>query len=91
MLTRLATLALASAALIACKAAPISENSTNNPQLPVALLFEHDGCKVYRFEDAGSYRYFAKCAHSASVTSERACGKGCIRYEEIQTAEEESP
>jgi len=31
----------------------------------VELLFEHDGCKVYRFQD-GTTHYYAKCAASTS-------------------------
>jgi Domain of unknown function (DUF4884) len=27
----------------------------------VDFLFEHDGCKVYRFWDNGSYIYFTSC------------------------------
>ncbi len=46
-----------------CDAAnPVSTNATNNPRVPVSLLLEHDGCKVYRFEDYYQYRYFVKCA-----------------------------
>jgi hypothetical protein len=36
---------------------------TNNNSFHVELLFEVDGCKVYRFWDGG-YRYFTQCSGS---------------------------
>ena len=46
-----------------CKSAkPISAGpSDNNETYKVDYLFEHDGCKVYRFEDKGNYVYFTNC------------------------------
>ncbi|WP_430816260.1 DUF4884 domain-containing protein [Carboxylicivirga sp. RSCT41] len=38
---------------------PISHApATNNADYQVSYLFEHDGCKVYRFCDEGRYVYF---------------------------------
>jgi len=34
---------------------------TTNTNFKVELLFIKDGCKVYRFEDAGHYVYFTDC------------------------------
>jgi hypothetical protein len=34
---------------------------TNNPDYRVEFLFEHDGCRVYRFLDNGYYVYFTTC------------------------------
>ncbi len=72
--------------LVGCKSestTPVSVVSTSNPNVPIALLFEHDGCKVYRFVADNRYRYFSKCetASSSSVSSEwtEHCGKGCVR------------
>ncbi|OFX59276.1 MAG: hypothetical protein A2066_01485 [Bacteroidetes bacterium GWB2_41_8] len=39
----------------------------NNDTYQVEYLFEHDGCKVYRFEDRGHYVYFTNCV--GDVTS----------------------
>lgn len=39
----------------------------NNQTYEVDYLFEHDGCKVYRFFDRGNYVYFTNC--SGTVTS----------------------
>ena len=39
----------------------------NNKSYQVDYLFEHEGCKVYRFQDMGHYVYFTNCA--GDVTS----------------------
>lgn len=49
---------------------PISKEAPkNNNTYEVEYLFEHDGCKVYRFRDYGEYVYFTNC--SGKVTSIR--------------------
>lgn len=35
--------------------------SENNDSYRVQYLFEHEGCKVYRFYDKGNYVYFTNC------------------------------
>ena len=40
---------------------------SNNETYKVEYLFEHDGCKVYRFMDLGHYVYFTNC--NSDVTS----------------------
>lgn len=41
---------------------PISkERPANNRTYDVEYLFEHEGCKVYRFYDRGYYVYFTNC------------------------------
>lgn len=46
---------------------PISKLSpSNNGTYKVEYLFEHDGCKVYRFWDYGHYVYFTNCKNSVS-------------------------
>jgi hypothetical protein len=32
--------------------------ANNNADYQISYLFEHDGCKVYRFNDEGRYVYF---------------------------------
>jgi hypothetical protein len=39
----------------------------NNKTYTVEYLFEHEGCKVYRFEDNGNYVYYTNC--KGDVTS----------------------
>ena len=37
------------------------EKPVNNSTYQVEYLFEHEGCKVYRFMDMGHYIYFTNC------------------------------
>lgn len=47
---------------------PISElPSDNNRTYKVVYLFEHEGCKVYRFYDLGKYVYFTNCNNSTTI------------------------
>ncbi len=39
----------------------IEAPSQNNKTYEVSYLFEHDGCKVYRFYDRGNCVYFTNC------------------------------
>lgn len=41
----------------------------NNHTYDVDYLFEHDGCKVYRFYDIGNYVYFTNCGGDATAIS----------------------
>lgn len=43
------------------KLEPIKEIQTNNSNYAVSLLFETEGCKIYKFYDQWQYRYFANC------------------------------
>jgi len=49
--------------LIGCtESVPSLENKiTDNPTANVNVLFNIDGCTVYRFYDHGDYVYFTKC------------------------------
>jgi hypothetical protein len=44
--------------------------SENNKTYEVDYLFEHDGCKVYRFYDRGNYVYFTNCRGEAIVKTD---------------------
>ena len=48
----------------------ISENLENNSTYTVSYLFEHDGCKVYRFYDKGNYVYFTTRGDVTSITND---------------------
>lgn len=50
--------------LLSCKRAGKAIIPTNNDNFEVELLFEADGCKVYRFKDLGEYKYFSTCQGS---------------------------
>jgi hypothetical protein len=43
----------------------------------VDTLFTHEGCRVYRFSDAGNFRYYSDCRGETFWTE--GCGKGCSR------------
>lgn len=48
---------------------PIYKQTTeNNKDYKVEYLFEHKGCKVYRFQDMGSWVYFTNCTGEAMKT-----------------------
>lgn len=42
--------------------------ATSNPNLPVTLMFEIDGMRVYRFKDGGDYHYVAD-ARGVAITA----------------------
>lgn len=70
-----------------CAKDPVSVSRTSNPDVPIALMFEHDGCKVYRFTDDGNHHYFAKCDNSSSIseTHIKCVGKSCSTKDELIT------
>lgn len=51
-------------ALSGCARDPVETSRTDNPQINVEKLFEHEGCSVYRFMDNGSYVYYSNCQGS---------------------------
>jgi hypothetical protein len=52
-----------------------------NKEFEVEKLFEHDGCKVYRFYDGGWQRYYTNCSGSTQWT--QSCGKSCTSQEGV--------
>jgi hypothetical protein len=52
---------IAAAFAVACANDPVSVSGTSNRAMNVELLFEHDGCKVYRFGDNGRAHYYVHC------------------------------
>lgn len=72
-MTRAALLILA--LLCASCSKPEQQRQQVNQNFSVDLLFEHDGCKVYRFYDHGGARYYTNCSGSTSYT--KSCGKNC--------------
>jgi hypothetical protein len=58
---------------------PISRNPpVNNETYRVDYLFEHEGCKVYRFFDQGNYVYFTNCKGEAIVQSDSTAVRNSI-------------
>lgn len=71
--------------LSACGEEAVSTSSTNNPKVPVQLLFENDGCKVYRFKDGIRHHYYSDCR--GQTMSSYSCGRNNTCDEEIPTSE----
>lgn len=58
------------AMLAGCTGDPQDVSPTSNDQYKVDLLFEHEGCRVYRFRDGNDRIYYAHCQHGI-VRTER--------------------
>ena len=58
-----------------CAKDPVRDGESNNPNVPVSVLFDYDGCRVYRFKDAGHFIYYAKCGVVTQTTWEQSEGK----------------
>lgn len=65
---------LVAVSLMACKKGAMNTSKTINPEFDLELLFEHDGCKVYRFYD-GRYIYYTDCRGQASWSVTTSSGK----------------
>lgn len=64
----LITVIVAILAIAACTPRmPIyTKPSSNNKDYKISYLFEHDGCKVYRFIDGPNCVYFTSCQGETS-------------------------
>jgi hypothetical protein len=62
-LIRTLLMLIVSCELLSCASQiPVSQViPENNKTYQVDFLFEHDGCKVYRFRDQGNTVYFTNC------------------------------
>ncbi len=66
----------------ACKGTqkPVSsEKPVNNNTYTVEYLFEHEGCKVYRFFDQGNYVYFTNCNGEAITKTDSTQTRNLIK------------
>jgi hypothetical protein len=68
------------AGLFSCAAGvPITKQApANNKTYEVEYLFEHDGCKVYRFTDYGNFIYFTNCNGEVSKAKDDSTGSRVI-------------
>jgi hypothetical protein len=55
------------------------EPAQNNHDYKVDYLFEHDGCKVYRFWDRDYYVYFTNCSGEAVARTDSTAVKNETR------------
>lgn len=51
---------------ISCQKEALLIQQSNNKLFTVSLLFEFEGCKVYRFEDSGNPHYYTNCTETIS-------------------------
>lgn len=82
---RISILIAATLLLAGCANDAVSTAATDNHQVPVDKLFTHEGCTIYRFDDAGHYHYWADCR--GSISSTQTCGRNCTRQDEVVTNE----
>lgn len=64
----------------------VRSKAQNNDTYKVDYLFEHDGCKVYRFMDNGDYVYFTNC--NGDVTSFSSDSTRTRIYNKVRTVDE---
>lgn len=96
---RISFLTLSAGALLSCALGfsacalggmPIAKSAPdNNPSYKVEYLFEHDGCKVYRFMDMGNYIYFTNCQGDVtSIENDSVRHVNKIRKEQVKIRRE---
>lgn len=56
------------------------EPAHNNQDYKVEYLFEHEGCKVYRFWDQSYYVYFTNCNGEAVARTDSTAIKNTISH-----------
>lgn len=71
--------------LVGCGKHAVGVLPSSNQELTVDILGDVDGCRIYRFIDVGSFRYFVRCGNLTTATSRVTCGKNCTKEETIQT------
>lgn len=64
-----------------CARQGLTNETSNNPNFHVSLLFEYEGIKVYRFHDDCRYHYFTNHGECINTYS-KLVGKRLIHYEE---------
>lgn len=72
-------------ALGGCLKAPVAMTGTTNPKMPVDLLFEHDGIKVYRFEDGGRAIYFTDARGATDWNVTHSSKSSYTTHERVET------
>lgn len=60
--------------LLSCEGEAESVTQSGNPDYKIEFLFEHDGCKIYRFYD-GRYIYWTDCKGKTEQNFSESSGK----------------
>ena len=61
--------------LAACAKPPLASEQSNNPNIVVELLFEHDGIKIYRFYDNSRPIYYTDARGATQWDETHSSGK----------------
>lgn len=64
-----------------CFKEPQQVDQTSNVDIKLALLFEKDGCKVYRFFDGGRAVYYTDCKGKVQYSYNHSDDKTTYRVE----------
>jgi hypothetical protein len=67
------TLIILATLLFSCTGEPI--NTVQSGDFTIELLFEKNGCKMYRFKDNGRYVYWSDCSGRTEQSITRNNGK----------------
>lgn len=67
--------------LVGCGHEGISTNISDKNGIKIELLFENDGCKVYRFYDNGRGIYYSDCR--GNIKYEHSSGKSTITQQTL--------
>lgn len=63
------------ALLLLTSCAKQAKQATQEGNFVIELLFEKDGCKMYRFYDAGRYIYWSNCEGKTQYKKNQNTGK----------------
>lgn len=67
------------AVVMACEKPAVRTQQTNNPDMDLELLFENEGCKVWRFDDNNRSHYYTDFRGETITTKTESCGKNCVK------------
>lgn len=68
-----------------CRKPAVASYGTTNGDIPVEVLFEVDGFRVYRFVDSEAH-YFVVPSGTVIAQHRRSCGKACTYTEDDEIA-----
>jgi starvation-inducible outer membrane lipoprotein len=74
------TFIMLSVLLVGCMKDPQEVKQNGNFQ--VELLFEQNGCKMYRFKDGGRYVYWSDCQGKVQSDYSTVSGKSRVNHSE---------
>jgi hypothetical protein len=72
--------------LLGCEKDPIGKSPTNNPDVNVLFMFEHEGIKVYRFYDNGMAIYYTDARGKTAWTQHHGKSSSPVGVETVGDA-----